>query len=83
MGWLAKCAIACEKEQAIKTIFRRNNVGFKRQPVRVIDLTEEDDDRIYYHQRLILDFWTSVTHVHKNHNFKVDDVDISAAIAME
>lgn len=81
LGWLAKCAIACEKEQAIKNIFAARNIGFKRI-VGIEDMTDEDDERIYYHQRLSLILRTSVTHVHKNYNYKVDTVDSTDAISI-
>jgi hypothetical protein len=79
MGWLAKAITAAEKEQAIDDIFRNSNTGFK-ELVDIEDMTDEDDERIYYHQRMIAIFWTVITHVHKNYNFKVDTVDISDAI---
>ena len=82
MGWLAKCAAACEKEQAIKNIFKRHNIGFKKV-LYIEDRTEEDDERIYYHQRMMIVFRTTITHTHKNYNHKVDAVDSSNAIAME
>ena len=82
MGWLAKCATACEKEQAIKNIFRRSNIGF-REVLSIDDRTEEDDERIYYHQRMLIVFRTVITHIHKNYNHKVDAVDTSGAIATE
>jgi len=82
MGWLAKCAIACEKEQAIKTIFQNSNIGF-REIVSIDDMTEFDDERIYYHQRLTILLRTVVTHTHINHNFKVDSVDSSGAVIVE
>lgn len=82
MGWLAKCITAAEKEQAIKNIFRHSNTGFK-ELVDIEDMTKDDDERIYYHQRMIAVFRTVITHVHKNHNFKVDTVDSSGAVVME
>lgn len=78
IGWLAKCAIACEKEQAIKNIFRDSNIGFK-EVLEIEDHTEEDDERIYYHQRMMIVFRTVITHTHKNYNFKVDTVNTSGA----
>ena len=77
LGWLAKCGIACEKEQAIKSIFRRANIGF-REIVDIEDLTDEDDERLYFHQRMVIKLRTVITHVHKNHNFKVDTVALSS-----
>lgn len=82
LGWLAKCATAAEKEQAIKNILKRSNTGF-RELVDIEDLTEEDDERIYYHQRMVIVFRTVITHTHKNYNFKIDSVDTSGAIATE
>lgn len=82
MGWLAKCITAAEKEQAVKNIFRRANIGF-RELVSIEDMTHEDDERIYYRQRMIAVFRTVITHVHKNYNFKVDDVDSSGAVVTE
>ena len=82
MGWLAKCITAAEKEQAIKNIFRGSNTGFQKL-VNIEDMTNEDDERIYYHQRMTAVFWTVITHVHKNYNFKVDAVDSSGAVALE
>ena len=82
MGWLAKCITAAEKEQAVKNIFRHSNTGF-RELIDIEDMTKEDDDRIYYHQRMVAVFRTVITHVHKNHNFKVDAVDSSGAVVME
>jgi len=81
IGWLAKCGSACEKEQAIKSIFRGSNIGF-REIVDIEDLTEEDDERIYYHQRMVIVFRTTITHVHKNYNFKVDEIDTTGAITI-
>ena len=83
MGWLAKCAIAAEKEQAIKNIFRATaaNTGF-RELIDVDDLTEEDDERMYFHQRMMIVFRTVATHTHKNYNFKVDKVATSDAITI-
>lgn len=82
IGWLAKCAVACEKEQAIKNIFRRSNVGFL-DVSGIEDLTEEDDERIYFHQRMMIVFRTVITHVHKNYNFKVDVVDSTDAVTFD
>jgi hypothetical protein len=82
MGWLAKCATACEKEQAIKTIFRNSNIGFK-EVLDIEDRTRETDERIYFHQRMTINFRTVITHIHKNYNFLVDDVDITGAISIE
>lgn len=81
MGWLAKCGVACEKEQAIKTIFKQNNIGF-REIISIEDMTTEDDERIYYHQRMMIVFRTVIVHVHKNYNFKIDTVDTSGAISI-
>ena len=78
LGWLAKCAVAAEKEQAIKNIFLRTNVGYKKI-ITIDDMTEEDDERIYYHQRMIVVMRTTITHTHKNLNFKVETVDSSGA----
>ena len=82
MGWLAKCITAAEKEQAIKTIFRNSNTGFK-ELVEIDDMTREDDERIYYHQRMTAVFRTVITHVHKNYNFKVDTVEHSVVVVTE
>lgn len=82
MGWLAKCAVACEKEQTIKNIFRHSNIGF-REILNVEDLTKEDDERIYYHQRMTIVFRTIITHIHKNYHSKVDAVDTSSAITFD
>lgn len=82
LGWLAKASVACEKEQAIKNIFRRNNVGF-HEVLLIEDLTTEDSADIDFHQRMTIQFYTTVTHVHKNLNAKIDSVDITGAIVME
>jgi hypothetical protein len=82
LGWLAKCAVACEKEQAIKTIFQRNNIGF-HDLLNIEDRTTEDAAEIDYHQRMTIQFYTTVTHTHKNLNHKIDSVDITAAIDTE
>jgi len=82
MGWLAKCATAAEKEQAIKNVFRRSNTGY-RELIEIEDMTEEDDERIYFHQRMTIVFRTVVTHVHKNYNAKIDVVDSSGAVEVE
>ena len=84
LGWLAKCAVACEKEQAIKTIFKRNNIGFySNGTLNIEDLTTETAAEIDFHQRMTIQFYTTVTHVHRNLNFKVDAVDITDAIDTE
>ena len=82
MGWLAKCVTAAEKEQAIKNIFRHSNTGF-RELIDIEDMTTEDDERIYYHQRMVAVFRTVITHVHKNYNFKFDVVNNSGALDTE
>ena len=82
MGWLAKCATAAEKEQAIKNIFRQSNTGFK-ELISIDDQTQEDDDGLCYHQRMVIVFRTVITHTHKNYNFKVDAVDSTDAVATE
>ena len=82
IGWLAKCITAAEKEQAIKNIFRHSNTGFK-ELVDIEDMTKEDDERIYYHQRMIAVFRTVIVHTHKNYNFLVDVVDSSGAVVTE
>jgi hypothetical protein len=83
MGWLAKAGVACEKEQAIKNIFRKSNVGFM-EVVSVDDYTEvDDDDDIRYHQRLTAVFRTVVTHIHKNYMYKVDTVNTSESIVFD
>lgn len=82
MGWLAKAVTAAEKEQAIKNIYRHSNTGFK-ELVEIQNMNKKDDERIYYHQRMIAVFRTVITHVHKNYNFKVDTVDSSGAVVTE
>lgn len=81
LGWLAACAVACEKEQAVKNIFRRNNIGF-HEVLRIEDRTVEDSAELDFHQRMVIQFYTVITHTHKNLNYKVDDVDITGAITM-
>jgi hypothetical protein len=82
MGWLAKAITAAEVEQAVKNIYRGSNTGFK-ELIEIEDMTKEDDERMYYHQRMIAVFRTVIVHVHKNYNFKVDTVDSSGAVALE
>jgi len=82
MRWLGACGVACEKEQAIINIKRRSNFGF-RELVEIEDDTDEDDERIYYHQWMVVKVRTVITHTHKNYNHKVDSVDISDALTLE
>ena len=75
LGWLLKAAAAAEKEQAIKNIFHTSNIGWGRF-ISATDMTPDDDDeRLDYHQRMIVELRTTIVHTQRNYNAKVETVD--------
>jgi hypothetical protein len=82
MGWLAKCGVAAGKEQAVKNIFYKSNIGF----LKILDIVDEttwDDERINYKQVLTIQLRTVIVHEHKNYNALIDSVNIDDAIATD
>lgn len=70
---LAGCAIGAAREQSYLNLFYQNNAGFAGVD-SVEDLTEEDDERVYYHHRMICRFTTWVIYKHFNANHVIDEV---------
>jgi len=70
---LAGCAIGAATEQAYLDIFYANNAGFAGVE-SVEDLTEWDDERIWYHHRMVCKFHTYVVYKHTNINHVIDEV---------
>jgi hypothetical protein len=79
---IAWCAIAAEKEQAIKNIFSAYNMAFVSSE-RVVEETRYDDERIWYHQRMdvVIRCWLDYAHLNRNH--KVDTVVLSDPVVLE
>lgn len=70
---LAGCAIGAATEQTYISIFQKNNAGFAGAE-SVEDLTEWDDERIWYHHQMVCKFHTWMVYTHTNSNHVIDEV---------
>jgi len=82
LGWLLKTATAAEKEQSIKNIFYRANLGWE-DLISAEDLTTWDDERINYHHRIIVILRTTVVHTQEWTNPTIDAVEYSVEVENE
>jgi len=73
MSDLAGCAIAAKVEQSFLNLFVANNAAFSKV-VSISDMTEEDAERIYYHQRMVCEWYTYMVYRHENINHVVTSV---------
>lgn len=80
---LAWCAIAAEKEQAIKNIFDDYRMSFVKIDGDIEEKTRFDAASVHYHQRMdvIIRFWVDYGHFNRNH--KVDTVVTSTGVVLE
>lgn len=70
---LAGCAIAAEAEQAYLNIFQQNNAGFAGAD-SLEDVTEWEDDRLWFRHQMICRFHTWIVYKHVNVNHVIDAV---------
>ena len=70
---LGGCAIGAATEQTYRSLFQKNNAGFAGVE-SVEDLTEWDDERVWYHHRMVCSFHTWIVYEHTNINHVIDEV---------
>jgi len=77
LPFLAWCAIAAEKEQAIKDIFSQHKMAWKGLNEEIREETTFDDERLYYKQSMdvIVRSWLDYGHLNRNH--LIDTVSLS------
>lgn len=79
---LAACCIAARDDTGIADTLGTNNAEFRRVVSLINKTNFENDDRVYYHYTLVVEFTTWARYSHKKINERIISVDTDDAFSM-